>query len=153
MGTGMNLKISFVLHFFPMSRIGSLPRAILNFEQRKKESIGAAWALFLMLIHVSPNLSLPDGMTLCLFCSGLDIDADLSLDMTAAGRFTRKPMIEEVEFLENFIDRHTSFVIRTKSLQAKVMSSVEESSSVKTKHIPYLGSTHELSPEPRIPKE
>jgi hypothetical protein len=96
-----------------MSRIGSLPRAIINFEQRK-ESIGAAWAPFFMLIHVGPDLSLPNVMILCLFCLGLDIDVDLSLDMTAAGHFTRKPMTKEVEFLENFIDRHTSSIIRTK---------------------------------------
>jgi hypothetical protein len=33
------------------------------------------------------------------------------------------------------------------------MSSVEESSSVETKCIPSLGSTHEPSPKPRTPKE
>jgi hypothetical protein len=33
------------------------------------------------------------------------------------------------------------------------MSSVEESSPVKTKHIPSLGSTHEPSPKPQTPKE
>ena len=38
------LKDKFHLAFFPMSHIDSLPRAILNFEQHEKESIGAAWA-------------------------------------------------------------------------------------------------------------
>ena len=33
------------------------------------------------------------------------------------------------------------------------MSSVVESSLVKTKHIPSLGSTHEPPPKPRTPKE
>ena len=36
------LKDKFCLAFFPMSRIVSLPWAILDFEQYKKESIGAA---------------------------------------------------------------------------------------------------------------
>jgi hypothetical protein len=36
------LKFKLYLAFFPMSRIDSLPRAILDFEQREKESIGAA---------------------------------------------------------------------------------------------------------------
>ena len=36
------LKGKFCLAFFPMSRIESLPRAILDFEQGEKESIGAA---------------------------------------------------------------------------------------------------------------
>ena len=36
------LKDKFHLAFFPMSHIDCLPRAILNFEQHEKESIGAA---------------------------------------------------------------------------------------------------------------
>ena len=116
MGTGMNLKDKFCLAFFPMSRIGSLPREILDFEQNEKESIGAAWARFSMLIHAGQDLSLHDSMILHLFCSGLDIDADLCLDVTAEGRFTHKPMTKQVEFLENFIDKHTSSIIRTKPL-------------------------------------
>ena len=36
------LKDKFCLAFFPMSSIDSLPRAILDFEQYKKESIGVA---------------------------------------------------------------------------------------------------------------
>ena len=102
-----------------MSHIGSLPRVILDFEQREKESIGAAWVRFSMLIHASPDLSLSDGMILCLFCSGLDIDADLCLDVTAGGWFTNKPMTEQVKFLENFLKRHASFVMETRTLQQK----------------------------------
>jgi hypothetical protein len=41
-GDWNELKDKFCLAFFSMSRIGSLPRAILDFEQYKKESIGAA---------------------------------------------------------------------------------------------------------------
>ena len=54
------LKDKFYLAFFPMSRIDSLPRAILDFEQYQ-ESIGVAQARFLELIHSSPNLSLTNG--------------------------------------------------------------------------------------------
>ena len=79
---------------------------------------------------------------------GIDIHADLCLDMTVEGRFTHKPMMEQVKFLENFIDRHTSSIIGTKPLQAEVMSSVEESSLVESKHEASLDSTHEPSPEP-----
>ena len=51
------LKDKFCLAFFPMSRIVSLPWAILDFEQYEKESIGAALARFSMLIHAGPDLS------------------------------------------------------------------------------------------------
>ena len=107
-----------------MSHIVSLPRVILDFEQYEKESIGAAWARFLVLIHAGPDLSLPDSILLWLFCLGMD--ANLCLDVSAEGRFTHETMMEQVEFLEHFIAKHTSSVIRTKPLQAKVMSSVDE---------------------------
>jgi hypothetical protein len=104
-------------------------------------------------MHAGPDLSLPDGVILCLFCLGLDIDADLCLDVTIGGHFTHKPMTEQVEFLEHFIAKHTSSVIRTKPIQEKVMSSVGESSLVKSKLAPSLGSTYEPPPEPQTPKK
>jgi hypothetical protein len=58
------LKDKFHLVFFPMSRIDSLPRAILDFGQYEKESIGAAWAKFSTLIHTDLDLSLPDSILL-----------------------------------------------------------------------------------------
>ena len=58
------LKDKFYLAFFPMSRIDSLPRAILDFELFEKESIGVAWARFSALIHASPDLSLLDSILL-----------------------------------------------------------------------------------------
>jgi hypothetical protein len=48
-----------------------------------------------MLLYANLDLSLPDGMSLCLFCMGLDIDADLCLDMTTGDRFTHKTMMEQ----------------------------------------------------------
>jgi len=98
-------------------------------------------------------MSLPDGVILCLFCMGLDIDADLCLDMTAGGRFTHKTVTKQVEFLKHFIAKHASSIMRTKPLQANVMSIVEESSLVESKLIPSLGSSYEPPPEPRTPKE
>ena len=152
MGTGKNSKTSFNLHssLCPVSTL--YQRAILDFEQFE-ESIGAAWARFSALIHAGPDLSLLDNILPQLFCLGIDMGANLCPDMIAGGCFTHKTMTEQVEFLEHFIEKHSSFVIRTKSLQAKVMSSVEESSPVKSKTIPSLDSTHEPSPKPQTLKE
>ena len=75
-----------------MSHIVSLPRVILDFEQHEKESIGAAWARLSVLIHSGPDLSLLDSMLLYLFCSVLDIESTLHVDMTAGGLFTHKTM-------------------------------------------------------------
>jgi len=73
--------------------------------------------------------------------------------MTAGGRFTYKPMTEQVKFIENFIDRHASSIIEPKPFQKKGMSSFEEPSSAESKLIPTLDSTVEPSPEPRTLKE
>jgi len=106
-----------------------------------------------MLIQADPYLSLPNGVLLHLFCSGINIDADLCLDVTAGGRFTHKSMTKQVKFLENFLESYSSPVIRNRILQAKVMSSVEEASSVESRPVPSLDSTNEPSPKPRTPKE
>jgi hypothetical protein len=63
-GDWKELKDKFYLAFFSMSRIVSLPRAILDFEQYEKESIGVAWAIFSALIHAGPDLSIPDSILL-----------------------------------------------------------------------------------------
>jgi hypothetical protein len=60
------------------------------------------------------DLSLPDVVLLCLFCSGIDINTDLCLDVTVGGWFTHKTMTEQADFLEHFIAKHTSSIIRTK---------------------------------------
>ena len=92
-------------------------------------------------------------MILRLFCSGLDIDADLCLDVTIGGHFTHKPTMEQVKFLENLLDRHSSSIMKTRTLQEKVMSSVKESSLVESKPKTSLDSTHESSPEPQTLKK
>ena len=135
-GIRVNLD-KFCLAFFPISCIISLPRAILDFEQYEKESIGVAWARFLDLIHSGPDLSLPDSMLLRLFCSGLDMESDLYLNVTTGGRFTHKPMTKQVTFLEHFLGKHTSSVIKTKPLHEKVMSSFVEPSSAESKPEPF----------------
>jgi hypothetical protein len=63
-GDWEELKDKFYLAFFPTSCIVSLPRAILDFEQYEKESIGAAWTRFSALIHIDPDLSLPNSILL-----------------------------------------------------------------------------------------
>jgi uncharacterized protein YaaR (DUF327 family) len=79
---------------------------------------------------------------------GIDIKVDLCLDTTIGGRFTHKPMTEQVKFVENFLESYTSPVMRNKTLQVKVMLSVEESSLVESKPIASLDSTNEPSTEP-----
>ena len=63
--------------------------------------------------------------------------------------------MEQVKFLEHFLEKYTSSIIETKPLHEKVMPSFEKPSSAKSKSVPsfFLDSTHEPSPEPRTSKE
>ena len=63
-GEWVELRDRFCLAFFPMSRIASLRKDILDFRQDEKESIGAAWARFSKLTRASPNLSISDHVLL-----------------------------------------------------------------------------------------
>ena len=58
------LRDRFCHEFFPISRIASLWKEILDFRQDEKESLGAAWARFSQLTHASPDLSIPNHVSL-----------------------------------------------------------------------------------------
>ena len=99
--------MSFVSSFSPNP--GSLLYERISFQQNEKESIGAAWARFLLLVKSGPVLSLPDYVLLEHFNSGLNMDSASYLDMTAGGSFTHKTLAEGMGILE-IISKNTSFV-------------------------------------------
>ena len=113
-GDWEELKDMFCLAFLPMSRIDSLPRAILDFKQYEWESIGASWAWFSTLIHAGLDLSLPKSVLLHLFCSSLAIEAALYLDMTIEGSFTHKTMMEQKKNLAHILEKHASSIVEPK---------------------------------------
>ena len=96
-------------HSFSLTKcINSLPINILDFEQLEKESIGAAWARFLRLLASSPDLSIPDDVSLNIFCSGLDMKSALNLDITAGGSFAQITPTEGRDILDFHLE-NTSF--------------------------------------------
>ena len=54
----------FCLAFFPISQIAALGQEILKFQQREKESIGAAWDRFSILTRSGLDLSIPNHVLL-----------------------------------------------------------------------------------------
>ena len=80
------LRADFCHLFSLIKRINSLPIDILDFEQLE-ESIGAAWARFLRLLSSSSDLSIPDDVSLNIFCSGLHMNSVLKLDFAVGGSF------------------------------------------------------------------
>ena len=61
----------FCLVFFPISQIAALRQEILNFQQKEKESIGAAWDKFSILTRSGLDLSIPSHVLLPHFWLGL----------------------------------------------------------------------------------
>ena len=75
------LRDRLCLAFFPISRIASLRKEILDFRQDEKESLGAAWARFSQLTHAGLDLSIP----------GLARNLQYSLTCLSEGRSPIKP--------------------------------------------------------------
>ena len=106
--------------------IDSLPTDILDFEQLEEESIGAAWARLLRLLASSPDLSLPDDVSLNIFCSGLDMESALKLDITAGGSFAQIIPTEGREILD-FLLANSSFPTTTMNPSNKSASRAKRS--------------------------
>ena len=145
------LRNRFCLAFFPISRIASLRKEILDFCQDEKESLGAAWARFSQLTHAGPDLSIPDHVLLQHFWLGLSKESAIQLDISIEGSFTHKTT-DEGEVLLYRILENTSF---TETLPAVESSSHEEvplvdSTSPSPTHIE---PTTEPSPEPETTEE
>ena len=58
------LRNRFCLAFFPISEIAALWQEILNFQQKEKETIGAAWDIFSILTRSGPDMSTPNHVLL-----------------------------------------------------------------------------------------
>ena len=59
-GDWEELRNRLCLAFFPVSRIVALRQEILNFQQKEKETIGAAWGRFSILTHSGLDLFMPN---------------------------------------------------------------------------------------------
>jgi hypothetical protein len=104
------LRDKFYLAFFPISRIASQWKEILDFPKNEKESTGAAWARFSQLTHASLDLSTPDHDHVLLqhFWLEFSKESALQLDITAGGSFTHKATTEGEARLERILE-NTSF--------------------------------------------
>ena len=103
-GNWDELHDKFCLAFFPLSRIAALRIELLTFQQKEKETLGAAWARFFSLINTGLNLSLPDHVLLYHFHLGLSKEAALQLDLSSRGSFTHKTISEGKAILEKILE-------------------------------------------------
>jgi hypothetical protein len=93
----------FCLDLFSLSPIAALRIELCTYQQKEKETLGAAWARFLSLINTGPNLSLPDHVLLHHFHLGLSKEAALHLDISSGGSFAHKTISEKKAILEKIL--------------------------------------------------
>jgi hypothetical protein len=77
-----------------LSKIIDLHNEVLNFAQKERESLGAAWSRNNQLALSGPELSIPDAMFMQHFVHGLGTESTEYLDMTSGGVFVHF-MVEE----------------------------------------------------------
>jgi len=154
-GDWEELRDDFCYSFSPTERIDSLPTDILAFEQLEKESIGAARARFSCLLASSPDLSIPDEVSLNVSYSGLHMKTALELDVTNGGWFAHTTLVEGRDILDSFLEDSFFATDHSEPHREESASSHESLSTPESE--PSSSTTQyssvEPSLEPRTPKE
>jgi hypothetical protein len=81
------LRAKFCLTFFPIPRVGSLQKEVLDFKQRENESLGVAWAHLIDFYSSGPDLGIPSPILLQHFYLGLSEESTQFLDIASGGAF------------------------------------------------------------------
>ena len=154
-GDWEELRDDFCYSFSLTERIDSLPTDILGFEQLEKESIGAAWARFLRLLAFSPDMSIPNEVSLNVFYLGLDMKSALELDVASGGWFGHTTLAEGRNILDSFLEN--SFFATDHSEPCREESALSHESPSTPESEPSSSTSQYLSVEPslepRTPKE
>ena len=77
----------FFLCFFPINKVVSLEKEVLNFRQLEEESLATSWDRFNELIITGLDLAIQDPIFLQHFYMSLSKDSMESLDGSARGAF------------------------------------------------------------------
>ena len=104
-GDWETLCSKFCLHSFPISKVVSLRKEVLNFRQLEEESLGALWEHINSLITTGPNLAISDPMLLQHFYMGLNKDSMESLDAASRGAFLHLSASKARTILDKIIRR------------------------------------------------
>ena len=86
-GDWETLCSKFCLCFFPISKVVSLWKEVLNFRQLEEESLGTSWDHFNEVIITGLDLAIQDHVLLQHFYMGLSKDSMESLDVASRGAF------------------------------------------------------------------
>jgi hypothetical protein len=97
------LKDQFCFAFFLLSKIIDLRNEVLNFAQKERDSLRAAWSRFNQLALSGPELSIPDAMFMQHLMHRLGTKSVEYLDMTSGGVFVHCPIEEGKLILDRIL--------------------------------------------------
>jgi hypothetical protein len=123
-GSWVILKDQFCFSFL-LSKIIDLRNEVLNFAQKKGESLGVAWSRYNQLALSCPELSIPGAMFMKHFVHGLDTESTEYLDMTSRGVFVHCTIEEG----RSILDRNV-LVTLLEDLQIKALLISEDESII-----------------------
>jgi len=128
----------------------SLRREVLNFKQREKESLGAAWARLMDLYSSSPDLAIPEPILLQHFYLGLSEKSAQFLDIASGGGFLHLPISEGRAILETILENSPYTDGHHDSLEEKdnLIPTQEDVSTVESFPIPSKSLAAYHIPEP-----
>jgi hypothetical protein len=103
---GISSKTSFVVSFFPPSRLATLWEDICCFRQKEKESVSRSWIRFAWSLKFALPLSIPESELLRNFYDGLDKCSAHHLDVG-------KPFLQrdpaEYKYILDMLPNHDTY--------------------------------------------
>ena len=115
----------FCLHFFPISKVVSLRKEVLNFRQLK-ESLGTLWDYFNDLIITGPDLAIQDPVLLQHFYMGLSKDSVQTLDAASRGALLHLSTSEARAMLDRISGKTPCTSIHSELLEEEMESSSKQ---------------------------
>ena len=95
----------FCLCFFPISKVVSLWKEILNFRQLEEEYLATSWDRINDLITTGLDLAISDPLLLQHFYMGLSKDSTQSLDAASRGAFLHLSASEARSMLDKLVEK------------------------------------------------
>ena len=91
-GDWNELYNSFLLKYFPVSKVAELRCEIISFRQLEEESLDKSWDRFINLTLTGPKLSILEEILLIHFFEGLSREHKQTLNTASRGSFYHLPV-------------------------------------------------------------
>ena len=129
-GDWETLCSKFCLCFFPISKVVSLWKEVLNFRQLEEESLATSWNHFNDLIIAGPDLATQDPILLQHFYMGLSNDFVQTIDQASRGAFLHLSVSEARSMLDRISGKTPCTSIHNELPEEEKESSPEQEEEV-----------------------